>query len=325
MNYFGIDRARNYNVKDLLADNPNSYVWATSKSGADLIDNGLYVGLPNAAAVPESYQAQYLQLVDVSAPSLSFVTAQFATFDTTVTLNATATPSAPVFYSLVGGDTGKVTLRENQLTIDSGTGSVVVRATVAATADRGGATVDATITFQKASQTITFGPTSTSGVVGKSPRTLVADSSSGLDISFSSSNRDVASLTANTLHFNSPGDAIITASQIGNDNYEAATSVARIYTVFADDDGDGQTNADELIAGTDPLNANSRFEIEAIVATPSGFTITWTPVPGKIYRIEAREDLSSGRWVEIATGLTTGSYTDSSSLPSKKFYRLVVQ
>ena len=147
LNYFGIDRGRNYNVKDLLADNPNSYVWATSKSGADLIDNGLYVGLPNAAAVTGSYQAQYLQLVDVSAPSLSFAPPQFMTSGSTTTLSATVSPSAPVTYSLVAGDTIKVTLNGNQLTINSGTGSVTVRATVAATADRGGATDEAVITF----------------------------------------------------------------------------------------------------------------------------------------------------------------------------------
>jgi hypothetical protein len=92
-----------------------------------------------------------------------------------------------------------------------------------------------------------------------------------------------------------------------------------------DEDGDGQTNADELIAGTDPLNANSRFEIETIVATPTGTTLTWTRVVGRTYTVEARDDLSSGVWVPIATGLTTGSYTDSAGLPSKRFYRLVVQ
>jgi hypothetical protein len=209
---------------------------------------------------------------------------------------------------------------------------VTIRATVAATADRGGATVDATITFQKASQTITFDPTSTSGVVGVSPRTLVASSySSGLptnlDISFSSDNPDVASLNQNTLHFNSPGVAIITASQDGDENYEAAFSVHHTYTVFGngDDDGDGQTNADELIAGTDPLNPSSRFQINTILTRPSGFTLTWTPVPGKIYRIEARENLSSGTWDPVATGLTSGTYTDPAISPSRKFYRIVVQ
>jgi len=92
-----------------------------------------------------------------------------------------------------------------------------------------------------------------------------------------------------------------------------------------DDDGDGQTNADELIAGTDPLNPSSRFQIESILSTIDGIELKWTPVLGRTYTVEARQDLSSGTWVSVATGLTTGSYTDSSSLPSKKFYRLKIQ
>ena len=94
-----------------------------------------------------------------------------------------------------------------------------------------------------------------------------------------------------------------------------------------DEDGDGQTNADELIAGTDPLNANSRFEIETIVATSSGFTLTWTAAPGRTYTVQACEDLTS--WVPIGTGtvndLLIGSYIDSVTSSSRRFYRLVVQ
>jgi hypothetical protein len=325
-NYFGILATRTYNLRDLLADNPTANVWATNKTGTEILADGIFVGLPNTAASTGSYQAQYLQLVDVSTPSLTFSNLTF-THGTTTTLAATASPASTITYSLVSGDTNKVTLTGSQLVVNSGTGSVVVRATVAETADRAGATADATITFQKASQIITFNPTSTDGFVEPSPRTLVASSSSGLAISFTSGNTNVASLIANALYFNNPGVAIITASQTGNDNYDAATSVAQTYTVFGngDDDGDGQTNADEVIAGTGPLNPSSRFAIKTIEASPDGFTLTWTPVPGKTYTVEARENLSSGTWASVATNLTTGTYTDSHSLPSKKFYRLKVQ
>jgi glycosidase len=101
-------------------------------------------------------------------------------------------------------------------------------------------------------------------------------------------------------------------------------SVRSLYST-GDDDGDGQTNADELIAGTDPLNPSSRFQIESILSTIDGIELKWTPVLGRTYTVEARQDLSSGTWISVATGLTTGSYTDSSSLPSKKFYRLKAQ
>jgi glycosidase len=150
LNYFGIDRGRLYNVKDLLADNANSFVWPENRTGADLIDNGLYVGLPNTTAGTGSYQAQYLQLIDVSPTQLSFVPPQIATAGTTITLSAVATPASPVTYTLVGGDTGKVTLNGNLLTINSGNGNVTIRATVADTPERTGATAQATIALQAA-------------------------------------------------------------------------------------------------------------------------------------------------------------------------------
>ena len=323
LNYFGIDRARNYNVKDLLADNASAYVWSTNRTGADLIDNGLFVGLPNTNTGTGSFQAQYLQLVDVSAPNLSFVPPQFMTFGTTNTLSSSTTPASTVTYSLVGGDTNKVSLSGDKLAINSGTGSVVVRATVAATADRGGVTSDATITFQKASQTVTFDQESTSGSVGAPARTLVASSSSGLPISFSSGNAGVASLDGNTLYFNSPGSAAITASQAGDDNYEAATGVTRIYTVtgtsfgtlFGDQTATSDANGDGVPAlveyalnGTNSNNlgilpqvtrSNNTLTLSAIVRT-NDTNLSVYP--------QATTDLGSGTW--SSTGFTTISSTN---------------
>jgi hypothetical protein len=227
LNYFGIDRGRNYNVKDLLADNANSYVWTNNRSGADLIDNGLYVGLPNNTAGTGSYQAQYLQLIDRSAPSISFIPPQFATYGTTVALSATVSPDAPVVYSLVGADTNKVSLVGNQLAINSGTGSVVVRATVAPTADREGTSTEATITFEKASQTITFQVADNTLSTSDSPVTLTGSASSGLAVNYTSSDTAVASVNGSILTLKGPGEVIITANQPGNDNYAAAPAASR--------------------------------------------------------------------------------------------------
>ena len=227
LNYFGIERGRSYNVKDLLADNSGAYVWPANRTGADLIDNGLYVGLPNTTAGTGSYQAQYLQLIDVSSPSLSFAPSQFMTFGTTTALSATVSPSAPVTYSLVAGDANKVTLNGNQLVINSGTGSVTVRATVAATADRGGATDEAIITFQKAAQAITFTLETNTFSTSTPPVTLNGMAAPGLMVNYTSSDPSVASVNGSMLNFHSAGSVVITATQPGDDNYAAATAVTR--------------------------------------------------------------------------------------------------
>lgn len=67
-NYFGIERAALYNVRDLASDTPDAYVWDNPRTGADILDNGFYVGLPYQPT-PQSgtYHAHYLKLVDVNS------------------------------------------------------------------------------------------------------------------------------------------------------------------------------------------------------------------------------------------------------------------
>jgi hypothetical protein len=149
------------------------------------------------------------------------------------------------------------------------------------------------------------------------------------------SNGSTVETTSTSVSFQGlpPGTYTFTVTAL-NPNDPSKTSVAstsspsvRSLTASGDEDNDGQNNADELIAGTDPLNPSSRFAIKTIEASPGGFTLTWTPVPGKTYTVEACEDLSIGDWLPIpnATGLTNGTYTDSVISPLRKFYRLKVQ
>jgi hypothetical protein len=135
-----------------------------------------------------------------------------------------------VTYELVGGDTSKVTLNLNQLTINSGNGSVTVRASVAATAERAGANATATITFQKATQTITF-TLDPSTVATGGTLALTANASSGLPVTYTSSNASFATVNGTTVAGVAAGNVTITASQPGNDNFTAAESVTRTLTV----------------------------------------------------------------------------------------------
>jgi hypothetical protein len=228
-NYFGIQATRTYNLRDLLADT-DTPVWDTNKTGAEILASGIFVGLPNTTASTGSYQAQYLQLLDMSAPTIAFNPPASAAFGSAVALSASNSANATVTYSVVGGDADKVTLNGNQLSIGSGTGSVTVRATVAETTDRAGAQSDANITFTKAAQTITFTLDPATGTVGGS-RALGGTASSGLTVSYTTSNPAVASVSGGIITFTGAGSATITAVQNGNDNFAAATSVARQITV----------------------------------------------------------------------------------------------
>jgi hypothetical protein len=63
-NWFGIESGRNYNVRDLLANDPYALLYPTDVSGASLLANGIFVGLDGAQA--DFGRAQYLHLIDRS-------------------------------------------------------------------------------------------------------------------------------------------------------------------------------------------------------------------------------------------------------------------
>jgi len=90
--------------------------------------------------------------------------------------------------------------------------------------------VTSALTVSKADQTISFSPL---------PAKLVSDAgfnpgataSSGLEVTYTSSNPSVATIAGNLVHPVSAGTATITASQEGNENYNAAAQVSRLLTV----------------------------------------------------------------------------------------------
>ena len=91
---------------------------------------------------------------------------------------------------------------------------------------------DLTVDIAKANQTITFGALP-SKTVADAPFTLAATVSSGLTLTYTSSDPTVASISGNTVTILKIGTATITASQTGNDNYNAASDVQQTLTVTA--------------------------------------------------------------------------------------------
>lgn len=96
----------------------------------------------------------------------------------------------------------------------------------------------------------------------------------------------------------------------------------------ADTDGDGVSDAQEILAGTDPGNAGSTFR-PAITQTAGGQQqLSWPGLPGRTYVIEWSPDLTRPSWsiaATIAGAAGTLTWTDPASATElRRFYRMQV-
>jgi hypothetical protein len=159
----------------------------------------------------------------------------------------------------------------------------------------------ATLTIEKANQTITFDALASRSLEDDSDFQLEATASSGLEVSYSfsfSSAQPAATVTpAGFVELLTSGQIVITASQLGNDNYEPATSIDQPLMITSSNaditsitiDGQVYNNPrGEVYYLIDCENATSFVDVEVIsevnaqVSTGTNFSID-TPVPG-IYR-----------------------------------------
>lgn len=104
-----------------------------------------------------------------------------------------------------------------------------------------------------------------------------------------------------------------------------------------DSDGDGYTDDFELKYGTDPNNATSRLVMTSRFRSSGKRAISFSSAPGTTYRVEYRNDLTTGSWQTltlegggttiVAAGATTEATDDTApaSLPAKRFYRIIAQ
>ena len=96
----------------------------------------------------------------------------------------------------------------------------------------------------------------------------------------------------------------------------------------ADPDGDGITNAQEAIAGTDPTNAQSFFGLDRVTQTAAGTVIEWKSFPGKRYQVFTKTEFGPGPWTPIGSPVTatsaTAQFHDPAATHTIRFYRLQV-
>ncbi len=96
-----------------------------------------------------------------------------------------------------------------------------------------------------------------------------------------------------------------------------------------DPDGDGLSNWEEYLAGTDPLDALSDLVVVTVRPQANGsIELRWPSVPGRTYRIERAESIG-GPFTPVAdlvpAAAPVNTWLDSQPLSGAAFYRVFVQ
>lgn len=112
------------------------------------------------------------------------------------------------------------------------------------------------------------------------------------------------------------------------DSWEIQLFGTLAYGPGDDPDGDGQDNATEHLAGTDPADGASRFAATIESWDASEFTLAWPSVPERLYRIQTSTTLS-GSWdlLGVIPGAPLPATRTTHILPrdGDRFYRVGTQ
>jgi uncharacterized repeat protein (TIGR02543 family) len=188
------------------------------------------------------------------------------TYDGTAKAVSVTTDPTPVAYTLTYDG-------EPDAPVDAGSYVVSV---IVTEPNQSGSSSD-TLVIAKAAQTIDFAGLDPA-VEDAAPFALTATATSGLPVSFTSSNPAVATVSGNMVTLTGAGSTTITASQAGDGNHLPADDVTQTLTVIsvydnwasgvfanpflvtdpnADPDGDGLVNLLEFAFGTDPTSGTT--------------------------------------------------------------------
>ena len=97
-------------------------------------------------------------------------------------------------------------------------------------------------------------------------------------------------------------------------------------TFVADSDGDGFTDSDEAVFGTNPQDASSRFIVTSSYPSAGTLRLSFPTLANRSYAIEGSVNLTN--WVQLAdyqgTGTTIQSDVALNPQDPKRFYRVRV-
>lgn len=169
-------------------------------------------------------------VITKAGQSITFEVPEAKTFgDGKFDLAGSASSGLPVAFS--SSDNSIATVEGNTVTIHRA-GTVSITAAQAGNTNYSPASnVVQALTINKAAQTISFEELPATATVGDQPIELFAEATSGLPVSFISSNPELAKVVGSTLEILDEGEVTVTASQAGNGNYEAAQDVSYNITI----------------------------------------------------------------------------------------------
>ncbi len=148
----------------------------------------------------------------------------------------------------------------------------------------------------------------------------------GSDV-FSGNVGNALSYTVNNVPYGTTLYATITAVSNAGVTGSASPASASVTTLDpnADDDGDGENNAAELAAGTNPRNAADYLHVVSAARAAGNVTVTWSSVSGKTYVIESTDSLLNP-FTQLSGPITANgaalNYTDTTAAGVERFYRV---
>ena len=209
----------------------------------------------------------------------------------------TATASSGLAVGYASSNPAVATVAGSTVTI-VGVGATTLTASQAGNANFNAATpVPQTQTVVAAPQTITFGPLAAK-TFGDAPFALTATASSGLPVSYASSDTSVLTISGSTATIVGAGAATITAGQAGNASFAAAPSVPQSQGV--------NKAAATVVLGSLAGIYDGNPKPASATTTPGGLSVAFT------YNSSSTPPTNPGTYAVVAT-ITNPSYSGTAS------------
>ncbi|MFY0689378.1 MAG: BspA family leucine-rich repeat surface protein [Cyclobacteriaceae bacterium] len=215
-------------------------------------------------------------VVNKASQSVTFSALSAKTYgDDKFVLAASATSGLAVSY--MSSDENVATISGDSVTIIGG-GTATITASQAGDARYNVAEATQDLVVNKASQSVTFSELSAK-TYGDDKFVLAASATSGLDVSYTSSDETVATISGDSVTIIGGGTTTITASQTGNDNYSAADA-QQILTISKADQTISIDSIPDKVITDEPfiISASSSVGLELAYAIDGPATIAGSEV-----------------------------------------------